>query len=714
MIQDSVCRYLRPTACLTVFGLLLAAGPLSSANAADEKLPGIVLDDAEAAFEGEWTKSTSTRPYFGEGYQHEGNTAKGQRKATFTTRVLENGFYHVLLSYTPGSNRASNVPVTVYASDGEATITVNQKTAPNIGSFVDLGEFEFKTDLDAVVTLDNKGTNGHVIVDGLVIVTPAEFKSVKKILKAIPQKVAAKPKKEEPPPEPTPEFKRNPAKGFAKTTADELNALLVEKIGAKPEHQISDEVFLRRVTLDIAGRQPTMEELEAFLADNSKTKRAAAVDRLLESEDYGANWGNYWSDVVGSRQQQPELTFHNYDPYKEWLADQFNQGTGWDEMVFQMLTARGKVGDNPAGTFIAFHQADEKKLAGETSRVFLSVQIACAECHDHPFADMPTETFHGMAAFVVRAEAKIPWNDSSKIELKSKDKGEHKVPGQKEELRPVALGNIDSIDGSAEYELGMSDLDRRAALAEWIVDANNPFFARAYVNRVFARLMGRGFYEPVDELGQLAEEPILQDVHERLAEHFVATGYDHKDIVRLLTNTPVYQRSIVAPESMEHPLAAAKVKKLRGDEVFDSLVTAIALPNVKPEIEKASGAVRFPVPPKSTRDLVNEAFGYDPSLKDDLLVRTMKQAMFMMNNEQLQGQINAGAESETFLAKMLAAENDNQQVAKKLYHAVLARSPSEKELGIVMAHVNQIGERGPAFEDVLWSLINSAEFTTRR
>ena len=246
------------------------------------------------------------------------------------------------------------------------------------------------------------------------------------------------------------------------------------------------------------------------------------------------------------------------------------------------------------------------------------------------------------------------------------------------------------------------------------MDAKIPFVARADVSRVFARMMGRGFYEPVDELGQLAEEPILQDVHERLAEHFVATGYDHKDLVRLLTNTAVYQRSIVAPESMEHPLAAAKVKKLRGDEVFDSLVTAIALPNVKPEIKKASGAVRFPVPPKSTRDLVNEAFGYDPSLKDDLLVRTMKQAMFMMNNEQLQGQIDARAESETFLAKMLAENEDDKQVARKLYHAVLARSPSEKELGIVMAHVHQIGERGPAFEDVLWSLINSAEFTTRR
>ncbi len=148
--------------------------------------------------------------------------------------------------------------------------------------------------------------------------------------------------------------------------------------------------------------------------------------------------------------------------------------------------------------------------------------------------------------------------------------------------------------------------------------------------------------------------------------------------------------------------------------MFDSLVTAVAIPNVTPPKEKATAAIRFPVPPKSTRDLVNEAFGYDPSFKDDLLVRSMKQAMFMMNNEQLQKQIDARPESETILAQLLKADADNKSVATKLYRIVLARSPSDRELGVVLAHVNQVSDRGPAFEDVLWSLLNSAEFTTRR
>ena len=709
--SNSVCQIGKSVA------ILLLASAAAQAQTIDvAKLPGIALDDTAAVLEGEWTKSTSVRPFVGEGYQHDGNTEKGERKATFTTRVLENGFYHVLLSHTPGNNRATNVPVIVKSADEETTVVVNQRVAPAIGSFVDLGEFEFKADKDAIVTIDNAGTNAHVILDGLLIVTPAELEMVKKILKAKPAAVAKddESKKPTPPPTPAVEFVRTPAQGTQRLTVEKLNELLAEEIGIKEINVVDDEIFLRRVTLDLVGRQPTMEELQAFTTSASPTKRSEAIDRLLDSEDYGRNWGNYWSDVIGSRQQEPELTFHNYQPFKEWLAKEFNRGAGWDEMVFQMLTAKGKVGDNPAGTFIAFHQADEKKLAGETSRVFLSVQIACAECHDHPFADMPMETFHGMAAFFVRAEAKIPWNDSSQIELKSKDKGEHKVPGVKGEMRPVALGGLGSVEGSDEFELGLSDLDRRAKLARWIVDNENPFFARAYVNRVFARLMGRGFFEPVDELGELAEEPILRDVHDQLAEHFIATKFDHKDLARLLVNTSVYQRSVVSAQADDHPLAAARTKKLRGDEIFDSLVTAIALPNVKPEKAKATGAIRFPVPPKSTRDLVNDAFGYDPSLKDELLVRTMKQAMFMMNNQQLQKQVNAAPESETFLSALLADENDNQKLVVKLYQAVLARSPSDRELEIVLAHVNQVGERGSAFEDVLWSLINSAEFSTRR
>jgi hypothetical protein len=147
--------------------------------------------------------------------------------------------------------------------------------------------------------------------------------------------------------------------------------------------------------------------------------------------------------------------------------------------------------------------------------------------------------------------------------------------------------------------------------------------------------------------------------------------------------------------------------------VFDSLATAIELPNLKGKMEKKSEAVRFPIPPKSTRDLVNEAFSYDPVFRDSLVNRTMDQAMFLINNDQILNQVDASGD--TVLARLLKDEpEDNKVVVDVLYARVLAREPSDRERTIVLKHVESLNDRGRAFEDILWSLLNSAEFTTRR
>jgi hypothetical protein len=149
--------------------------------------------------------------------------------------------------------------------------------------------------------------------------------------------------------------------------------------GIQTARQIDDEAFIRRLTLDFIGRQPTMDEMSQFLADTSADKRAKAVDKLLGEKEFGVNWANYWSDVISYRTPGPELTFLNYTPFKAWLADQLNQEKGWDETTYNIVTAVGKIADNPAATYVGFHQGDKSRLASETTRVFLSTQIQCAE-----------------------------------------------------------------------------------------------------------------------------------------------------------------------------------------------------------------------------------------------------------------------------------------------------------------------------------------------
>ncbi|MDA1014503.1 MAG: DUF1549 domain-containing protein [Planctomycetota bacterium] len=699
------------TAIQSVLCLLVLSGFAATVSAQTDptSLSGLTIDDVEAKLTGEWKSSTSSKPYLGKSYLHDAAVGKGEKSAKFTFRVPVAGDYHVLVAYTSNNNRAPKVPVTITSADGTSTVFIDQQQSPELGTgFQSVGQFAFSDTADASVLIETKETTQHVIVDGIRLLSIAEFKTALKDEKqARPATVVVqKPKSKQPakPKPKPPEFVRRPAKSqFERLSPQQLDALLngMDTPEAKP---VDDVTFLRRVSLDLVGRQPTLEEYHEFLANKSPQRREQAIDRLLASESFGKNWGNYWSDVIAARQPEPQLTYLNYESFRGWLGKEINAGTGWDEIVFRMLTPIGLVGDGPQGAFIGFHQGERNNLAGETSRVFLGVKIACAQCHDHPFLDMPQTTFHGMAAFFARTSVKLPWNDSDGIEISSSTKGEHKMPGAKSEMAPTVYR------GEA-LDLGLSDLERREQLAYWVVSGDNPFFARSFVNHIQARLMGRGFFHPVDDLGESAT-PLNPEAHDSLAGHFLATGFGVKALFRLLVSTRTYQ-SNRQPDSPSSGFTGATPKKLRGDELFDSLVTAIELPNIDQQVAASTDKTRFPPPAKSTRDLVNEAFGFDPSTKDVLLTRTMKQAIFMMNNDQLHRQIDAKADSGTVLARLLKAESENALVIEVLYARVLSRSPTDAERAIVIKHVELIDDRNEAFEDVLWSLLNSAEFTTR-
>jgi hypothetical protein len=173
-------------------------------------------------------------------------------------------------------------------------------------------------------------------------------------------------------------------------------------------------------------------------------------------------------------------------------------------------------------------------------------------------------------------------------------------------------------------------------------------------------MMGRGFCEPVDEIGELGDR-VLPEVHTALADHFIASQFDVKDVFRVVAFSQSYQRAIHdADAANSKPFVAIPAGRLRGDEVFDSLEAAIEIPNFTPPQKEATAAIRFPPPPKSTRDLVNEAFGFDPSAEQSNVARTMQQAMLLMNNKQIQAQVNADPASGTVLAKLLVEEKDKK------------------------------------------------------
>lgn len=714
--------------CVGIFGwlpaillgpLLMFAWPMTAvgADVLDTKpLPGVVLDDTEAEQTGPWQESVFSKPYVGKGYVHSGKPdeaiSKVPKSLTFRPKALKPGKYAVLLAYHTGPNRAAQAPVVVRHAGGEKKLTINQRETSNGPTlFHLLGRFEFAADQEAAITISDHNAEGIVVVDALLLVPESELvkldAAAAEIAAAANATKANQKKQAEPAAPAVPPFIRTKSPDWKTLTPEELDQRISEEAHlTETADLVDDEAFLRRVTLDVVGRIPTEEERERFLTETHPAKRPLLVDRLLESPEFGQNWATYWSDVFSYRIPQPELTFLDYEVFQAWMTQQLNEGTGWDEISYRILTATGKVEDNPPAFFIGFHQASTSRLAGETTRIFLGTQIQCAECHHHPFLDIPQERFHQMAAFFVRTSAKLPWNDSSQIVVSSKKAGEHKLP----ETNRVMLPTV--FEGE-QLAKGASDIDRRVELARWVTDPENRLLAKAYVNRMWERLMDQPFCDPVDEISSEAGFPSLPGVHDAVAEHFAAHQFDAKSLFRLILNTDAYQRKLDVDDSLVGQLTSAKPRKMRGDVVFKSLATATGLPNVEGEPTEPTSAMRFPPPPKSTLDRVNEVFGYDPSLGKPFRPQTMQQAMFLMNNRQLQSQIQAGDEQETKLARLLRDSPDDREAIRRLYIHVLARAPREQELATAYKFVQEIESREDAFEDLLWALLNTAEFTTR-
>ncbi len=483
-----------------------------------------------------------------------------------------------------------------------------------------------------------------------------------------------------------------------------LDALLNEELpDASVTTLIGDEQFLRRASLDLIGRNPTPGELVSLTRDGAPDRRSRVVDRLLNSPEYGKHWANYWSDTISFRVVPPKEVFLDYRPLQRWLAQQLNSNVPWDRITRQLITATGRIAQSPQVTYLTYHSAKPTKLAAETARIFLGVQIGCAQCHDHPFDVWKMDQFHGVAAAfgrIDRTKAKGGAIDGIREDPQARYRMEdpRRPEAGEQEVSPRALTG-ELLDSGQP----------RVALAQWLTSADNPWFARAQVNRVWAELMGRGFYDPVDDLSP-RKQPALARTHAALARSFVDSGYDFKALIRLIVLSRPYQRQVAQPSTDQlPPFAAAYQTRLRGDQVCDCLSGALGVDFDQPWTASSGRQSKY----WSSRDRVAERFGRDPSLGRLQAQPTIGQALLLMNNPQLQAAINGDSASGTQLAKLLLREPTNRPAVKRLYLQVLSRDPTPEEMEIALEHVDSLSDRRVAFEDLLWSLINSTEFLTR-
>jgi hypothetical protein len=481
-----------------------------------------------------------------------------------------------------------------------------------------------------------------------------------------------------------------------------------------------DSTFLRRVTLDLVGDIPSPEATIAFLLDPSADKRARLVQQLLADPHYGQNWARYWRDVVFFRAQEERAEIAANAMVVD-LAEHLNRNDRWDAIAAQFITAQGDVRENGHTAIIMAQDGRTEETAAEISRIFLGIQIQCAQCHDHPYDSWKREQFHELAAFFPRIGVRRV-RDMTKqtFEVFSNDRYGKKPRKANNDRRPMAEHQMPDLDDpsqpgqlmqpqffltSATLDPGMNDAQRRAKLAQWLT--RNEWFSIALVNRIWSELVGESFYELVDDIGPERESkaPLTEQL---LAKNFRRSQYDLKWLIATICQTEAYQRaSRPRRESSGTPFVANVPQPLRSDQLLNALQTALNVP----ETTKTSGG-RKGKRQKSTRAEFEELFGFDPSIAREEISATIPQSLALMNSPLLHSQLRASQEN--LLAQLLPAIPDNEALLVELTLRCLSREPTAEELTRAQKYCEQCPNRKEAFEDLLWVLLNSAEFQHRK
>lgn len=492
--------------------------------------------------------------------------------------------------------------------------------------------------------------------------------------------------------------------------------------------KIGDELFLRRVSLDLIGRLPTPEEVTAFVLDPAADKRAKTVTRLLADPRYGRNWGRYWRDVIMYRKTEERNQFLAGIPLEPYLADSFNSNKPWSQIATEFITATGNANESGACGLIVAQQGQPEEIVGEVSRIFLGVQLQCAQCHDHPTDRWKRQQFHELAAFfprvatrpnrqgggvareisIVTTDVQPPQFGRRPANMRAVGTLEHHMSDPKNPSSEGTLMQPVLFATGEKLPVGTKDAERRSSLAKWIAAKDNDYFAKAFVNRVWSELTGEGFCEPVDDMGP-DRTPTAPKTLDYLAEQFAATNYDIKWLFSTIMATELYQLpSAPRRDASEPPMQHNVAQRLRADQVFDNLLLVLEVSEPPSPFGGAGGpGGRFAGP----RRQFSTAFGYDPSTRRDEIQSSIPQALNLMNSPTVTGTLRGTGS--TMLGRKLAAISDDTALVQELYLRVLGREASQSELTTCLQYAKQVGNRAEAFEDVLWSLLNTAEFLHR-
>ncbi|MCE9562250.1 MAG: DUF1549 and DUF1553 domain-containing protein [Planctomycetes bacterium] len=481
--------------------------------------------------------------------------------------------------------------------------------------------------------------------------------------------------------------------------ADVIDARLSaewKKANTTPAKVVDDATFLRRASLDLIGRVPTVAETREFLADTSADKRAKLVNRLIDSGGHTRHMATFWRRTMVPQADTIEFA-RLADDFESWVAVRVQDNVPYDRMVKELLTLPTTT-NPPRGTVspVSFFAASENKpenLAANATRSFLGVNLDCAQCHDHPFARWTRDQFWQTAAFFAPPQ---------------KNKDGKTVPPELPIPNTKRTMGAELLTGDAvKWPSTIAPNTGRQLLASWITGKENPYFARNAVNRMWAQVYGTALVEPLDDLsGETGNKGYHAELLKELADAFVASGYDMKYITRAMVQTKAYQLSTVAPEgATTDPRLFAKmpVRGLTGEQLYDSLRTAAGLPPERDDTGRGLGL--------EARKRFAAQFHVERTVTAE---RSIVQALSMMNGR-LTTDLTDPAKNPTLAGAADAPFLDTRGKVETLFMGVLGRKPTAKEATAIIKYVDDGGTENDshrALGDVFWALVNSTEFNS--
>lgn len=478
-------------------------------------------------------------------------------------------------------------------------------------------------------------------------------------------------------------------------------------LGIPPSEISDDATFLRRVSLDITGALPSDAKVREFLASTAADKRDVLIEELLNSTAYADHFANKWNFILRNKKSKGEDAVGSH-LFHRWIRDSIYENKPYDRFVREIITASGEPLENPAVTW--YREVDQvEEQVEDTAQLFLGIRIQCARCHHHPFEKWSQNDYYSLAAFYKRVgKSGIPgvaggFRDRQIFHNEGVATASNPRSGAS--LKPAGLGG-QPLDIPAED-------DPRVQLANWMSDPANPFFAKSVVNRYWKHFFNRGIVEPEDDMRE-TNPPSNPELLDGLAQRFIESGFDLKDLVRTICRSRTYQFSSLPNEynaNDKQNFSRYYPRRLSAEALYDGFHKVTMTSEKFSGMPAGTNAVQLV--DTSNGPYFLKVFGMPQGDTACECERSqdanLAQSLHLLNSKEIQDKIS---KDEARAAKLAAeTERSHELRMTELYQVVFARNPRPDEMKVATTYIERHQENPRvAYEDILWALVNTKEF----